>query len=54
MNPELTSLIDEAKVELVSACETLFDLKYDEIKQQTKAPRKQDLDSLNALGFKTI
>jgi len=44
----------EVYVELSEVCQQVFDHKYEEIKSNTKAPRKGEVDSMNSVGFKSI
>lgn len=44
----------EIYAELTEIAETIFDLKYDEIKTTKTAPKKADIDSMNAIGLKSI
>ena len=44
---EAESQIIEISVELSDVFLTIFDLKYDDIKSATRAPRKLEFDSMN-------
>jgi hypothetical protein len=44
---DVESQIIEITVELSDVFLTIFDLKYDEIKSATRAPRKQEFDQMN-------
>ncbi len=44
----------ELIVELSDIFSSMFDLRYDEIKQKPKAPKKSEFDEMNSLGFKSI
>jgi len=44
----------ELYAELSEVTESLFDIRYDTIKATTRAPKKVEIDSLNAVGLKSI
>lgn len=44
----------ELEVELSDIFSSMFDIKYDEIKANPKAPKKSEVDELNQLGLKSI
>jgi hypothetical protein len=44
---EVESHIIEISVELSDVFLTIFDLKYEDIKSSTRAPRKQEFDQMN-------
>ena len=44
----------EIFAELTEVAETIFDLRYDEIKTTKTAPKKAEIDSMNSIGLKSI
>ena len=44
----------EIEVELSDVFSTMFDVKYENIRAQTKAPKKQEIMEMNTLGKKSI
>lgn len=52
--PDVESLVIEITVELSDVFLTIFDLKYEDIKQSTRAPKKQEFDQMNQAGQRSI
>jgi len=44
----------EIYAELTEIAETIFDLRYEEIKTTKTAPKKVEIDSMNVMGLKSI
>ncbi len=52
--PDVESHIIEITVELSDVFLTIFDLKYEDIKSSTRAPKKQEFDQMNQAGQRSI
>ncbi|CDW81364.1 kif1-binding protein homolog [Stylonychia lemnae] len=55
INPKAYEVqVIELEAELSDIFSSMFDIKYDEIKQSPKAPKKADFDELNQIGQRSI
>lgn len=55
LNPKAyEATCQEIGAELSDIYQTLFEIKYDEIKDNSKTPKKNELDAMNSIGFKSI